>query len=192
MIKTCRREDIVAKRKVYAPTNQAQVTICSQGEEGNQTAPIELGDSEQDEEDCQTGYLMVNNHVDYEKLREENKMLDQEIENVKSGKKSNLARSLNLLPQVVDIIEDEPSAVKKKDEIPMVPLDDPTKKVNGTLMGLNFVITGIFNNLTRVQMEDLVRKNKGRVQSSLSRNTNFLVYGEYLEDGRKASEGKKY
>ena len=119
MIKTCRREDIVAKRKVYAPTKQAQVTICSQGEEGNQTAPIELGDSEQDEEDCQTGYLMVNNHVDYEKLREENKMLDQEIENVKSGKKSNLARSLNLLPQVVDIIEDEPPAVKKKDETPI-------------------------------------------------------------------------
>lgn len=45
MIKTCRREDIVAKRKVYTPTNQAQVVICSQ-EEGNQTAPIELGDSE--------------------------------------------------------------------------------------------------------------------------------------------------
>ena len=46
MIKTCRREDIVAKRKVYAPTNQAQVVINSQGEEGNQKAPIELGDSE--------------------------------------------------------------------------------------------------------------------------------------------------
>ena len=150
MIKTCRREDIVAKRKVYAPTNQAQVVINSQGEEGNQKAPIELGDSEGSEQDCQTGYLMVNNHVDYERLREENKLLDQEIENVKSGKKSNLARSLNLQPTYVDIIEDEPPVVKKKEEVPMVPIDDPTKKVNGTLMGLNFVITGVFNNLTRI------------------------------------------
>lgn len=150
MIKTCRREDIVAKRKVYAPTNQAQVVICSQGEEGNQTAPIELGDSEQEGEELQNGYLMVNNMVDYEKLREENKLLDEEIKNVQSGKKSNLVRSLNLQPQVVDIPEDEEPEIKKKEEVPMMPQDDPTKKVNGTLMGLNFVITGIFNNLSRI------------------------------------------
>ena len=77
-------------------THQAQVVICSQGEEGNQTAPIELGDSEQEGEELQNGYLMVNNMVDYEKLREENKLLDEEIKNVQSGKKSNLVRSLNL------------------------------------------------------------------------------------------------
>lgn len=41
-------------------------------------------------------------------------------------------------------------------------------------------------------MEDLVRRNKGKVQSSLSRNSNFLVYGEFLEDGRKAMDGKKF
>lgn len=88
---------------------------------------------------------------------------------------------------MVDILDDPP---EKKEEA--IPADDPTKKVNGTLMGLNFVITGIFNNLSRVEMEDLVRRNKGKIQSSLSRNTNYLVYGESLEDGRKASEGKKF
>ena len=33
-------------------------------------------------------------------------------------------------------------------------------------------------------MEDFIKKNKGKLQNSISKNTHYLILGDILEDGR--------
>jgi NAD-dependent DNA ligase len=68
---------------------------------------------------------------------------------------------------------------------------DPSKVINGSLLGLSFCLTGKFLSLTREKMEDLINNNKGVLHLTIQKKTNFLVTAEFLEDGRKAAEGKK-
>ena len=41
-----------------------------------------------------------------------------------------------------------------------------------------FVITGTLTNMTRNDAKDLIEKNGGKVTSSVSKNTNYLLAGE--------------
>ncbi len=52
------------------------------------------------------------------------------------------------------------------------------EKTNGSLTGLSFVITGTLPNLTREQAEDLIKEHGGKVLSSVSKKTSYLLVGE--------------
>jgi len=52
------------------------------------------------------------------------------------------------------------------------------EKTNGSLTGLSFVITGTLPNLTREQAEDLIKEHGGKVISSVSKKTSYLLLGE--------------
>lgn len=54
------------------------------------------------------------------------------------------------------------------------------------------VVTGVFQSMSREEVEDLVKQHGGKVSSAVSGKTDFLVAGERLEDGRPAFEGGKY
>lgn len=49
---------------------------------------------------------------------------------------------------------------------------------DGRFEGLTFVITGTLPTMGRIEMEELIKKNGGKVSSSVSKNTRYLVAGE--------------
>ena len=55
--------------------------------------------------------------------------------------------------------------------------------------GKTFVLTGTLNKFTRQQATQLIENLGGIVTSSVSKNTNFLVYGE--KAGSKLDKAKK-
>ncbi|MDD3861966.1 MAG: NAD-dependent DNA ligase LigA [Candidatus Gracilibacteria bacterium] len=62
-------------------------------------------------------------------------------------------------------------------------------KSSGNLSGKSFVITGTLNSMTRDQAKDFIKKNGGKVHSSITKDTNFLVAGE--SPGSKLKEAEK-
>ncbi|CEM29669.1 unnamed protein product [Vitrella brassicaformis CCMP3155] len=58
--------------------------------------------------------------------------------------------------------------------------------------GASFVFTGELKKLTRKDAERPVRALGGKVQSSVTRNTDYLVVGSYLKDGRAVTSTTKY
>lgn len=60
---------------------------------------------------------------------------------------------------------------------------------NGGLSGKSFVITGTLANLTRDQAKDLIKKSGGKVHSSITKDTNYLIVGE--NPGSKLKEAQK-
>ncbi len=52
------------------------------------------------------------------------------------------------------------------------------EKVSDVLKGLTFVVTGTLKGYTRKEIEDTIKKYGGRVASSVSRLTNYLIVGE--------------
>lgn len=57
------------------------------------------------------------------------------------------------------------------------------------LSGLSFVITGSFNKMTREQIKGLIESNGGKVSSSISKKTSYLILGE--EPGSKLDKAKE-
>lgn len=55
-----------------------------------------------------------------------------------------------------------------------------------TLMGLTFVLTGTLPNMTRDEAGELIKKNGGKVSSSVSKKTSYVVAGE--EAGSKLTK----
>lgn len=63
------------------------------------------------------------------------------------------------------------------------------KKQAGKLSGLTFVITGTLPTLSRDEAKELIEKNGGKVSSSVSSKTSYLLAGE--EAGSKLRNAKK-
>ncbi len=59
-----------------------------------------------------------------------------------------------------------------------VSLEVSSLKTTGKLAGKSFVITGSLVSLTRDQAKDLIKKNGGKIHSTITRDTTFLVAGE--------------
>ena len=49
---------------------------------------------------------------------------------------------------------------------------------DASLEGKTFVLTGTFPNLSRDEAKDLIQARGGRVSSSVSKKTDFVVFGE--------------
>lgn len=58
--------------------------------------------------------------------------------------------------------------------------------------GQTFVVTGVFERLTRDKIEEFIKTLGGRVTGSVSGKTSYLIAGHQLEDGRETSTSKKY
>jgi DNA ligase (NAD+) len=58
-----------------------------------------------------------------------------------------------------------------------------------TLAGLTFVLTGTLPTMTRDEMSELIKKNGGKVSSSVSKKTSYVVAGE--EAGSKLTKAKE-
>ena len=63
------------------------------------------------------------------------------------------------------------------------------EKKSGALLGKSFVITGTLKKLSRLEAERLIKTAGGRVSSSVSKNTDYLVLGD--EPGSKFEKAKK-
>jgi DNA ligase (NAD+) len=54
----------------------------------------------------------------------------------------------------------------------------PQQKSSDILAGKTIVVTGSFENFTRSQIEQFIKDNGGKVSSSVSKKTSFVVVGE--------------
>ncbi|MBI4232760.1 NAD-dependent DNA ligase LigA, partial [Candidatus Peregrinibacteria bacterium] len=57
-------------------------------------------------------------------------------------------------------------------------LETKTLKSQGVLSGKSFVLTGTLATLTRDQAKNLIKQLGGKVHSSLTKDTNYLIVGE--------------
>ena len=55
------------------------------------------------------------------------------------------------------------------------------------LAGLTIVVSGIFNEITRDKLENMIALYGGRCTGSISGKTDYLVTGYKLEDGREVT-----
>ena len=60
---------------------------------------------------------------------------------------------------------------------------------NKSISNKSFVITGSFNKISRREIEEIIISNGGKVSSSISRKTEFLICGEH--PGSKLDKAKK-
>ena len=67
-------------------------------------------------------------------------------------------------------------------------LDITSLKSTGKLNGKSFVITGSLKDFTRDQIKDVIKQNGGKVHSSVTKDTNFLIVGE--EPGSKLKDAQ--
>jgi len=90
----------------------------------------------------------------------------------------------------------------KTPQQPSTPLLDATERdgydlktdniVPECLQGLTFCMTGIFEELNRLEITDLLKSLGGRVTGGVSGKTSYLIVGPFLEDGRPAHTSQKY
>jgi DNA ligase (NAD+) len=85
------------------------------------------------------------------------------------------------LPQTKKIL------VKLKDT--GVRMEERPKKGSGKLAGKTFVFTGSLEHFSRTEAQDIVKRLGGRVSSSVSKETDFVVRGQ--EPGSKYTKAKE-
>lgn len=77
-----------------------------------------------------------------------------------------------------------------KELLPHLTIENPVaRNTNQTLTGKTFVLTGTLESMTRDEAKDLVRLQGGKVSSSVSAKTDYVVVG--VEAGSKATEAKR-
>lgn len=80
-------------------------------------------------------------------------------------------------------------AIIKKLQLAGVILEaEKNNQISGLLSNKIFVLTGTLPHLSRKEAEDLIKQNGGRITSSVSKNTDYVLLGE--EPGSKAEKAK--
>lgn len=69
-----------------------------------------------------------------------------------------------------------------------ITINESNLVIGEKLKGLTFVLTGTLPNYTRPEMSEIIEKNGGKVASSVSKNTSFVLAGE--EAGSKFDKAK--
>ena len=102
------------------------------------------------------------------------------------------------------IVDDEPSqpkaATKRQKALAKNQIaedqDEGEEKDDGPLAtclnGLTIVVTGVFQSITRDQVETFIKEHGGRNTGSVSGKTDYLIAGHKLEDGRETHTSGKY
>jgi DNA ligase (NAD+) len=88
--------------------------------------------------------------------------------------------SKKIIPQsVYDYFHDNRNSLVVDQLIEVgIKLQKPKQKSSNVLAGKTIVITGSLKNFTRSQIEQLIKDNSGKVGSSVSKKTSFVVAGE--------------
>ena len=69
---------------------------------------------------------------------------------------------------------------------------DDLEEASGALGGASFVITGVFENITREKLEAFVAKHGAKCHKQVTPSTEYILVGKLLDDGRPVTDGKKY
>ena len=69
-------------------------------------------------------------------------------------------------------------------------IDDSAKNVSSILLGKSFVVSGVFSNFSRDEIKKLIETNGGKVSSSISSKTTFLVAGSNMGPSKKEKAEK--
>ena len=64
-----------------------------------------------------------------------------------------------------------------------------SSKIDDSLAGLTFVVTGTLSKFTRSEVQQMIKDHGGKVSSSVSKNTSYLLAGE--EAGSKLAKAQK-
>ena len=68
--------------------------------------------------------------------------------------------------------------------------DTNKTKISDKLKGLQFVVSGIFKNYSRNEIKTLIEDNGGKIVSSISSRTNYVVAGENMGPAKKEKAEK--
>ena len=69
-------------------------------------------------------------------------------------------------------------------------IDDSDKNVSSILLGKSFVISGVFANFSRDELKKLIESNGGKISSSISSKTTYLVAGSNMGPSKKEKAEK--
>ena len=69
-------------------------------------------------------------------------------------------------------------------------IDDSNKNVSSILVGKSFVISGVFVNFSRDELKKLIESNGGKISSSISSKTTYLVAGSNMGPSKKEKAEK--
>ena len=69
-------------------------------------------------------------------------------------------------------------------------IDDSNKNISSILNGKSFVISGIFVNFSRDELKNLIESNGGKISSSISSKTSYLVAGSNMGPSKKEKAEK--
>ncbi len=84
--------------------------------------------------------------------------------------------------------ESNTALLQKFASLGVVPLEH--KKIAGPLQGMSFVITGSLDGLSRDEAAERVRGLGGTFQTSVGKDTTYLVYGKKIGDSKRAKAEK--
>ncbi|MDD3498601.1 MAG: NAD-dependent DNA ligase LigA [Candidatus Moranbacteria bacterium] len=86
--------------------------------------------------------------------------------------------------------EENLNLLRKMDDLGVKITVEERKEKSSQLEGKTFVITGTLPNFTRDEIKDMIRKAGGKISSSVSRNTDYLIAGE--DPGSKYDKAKDF
>ena len=69
-------------------------------------------------------------------------------------------------------------------------IDESDKNVSSVLTGKSFVVSGVFSNHSRDEIKKLIETNGGKVSSSISSKTSYLVAGSNMGPSKKEKAEK--
>lgn len=91
---------------------------------------------------------------------------------------------------IVDYFKDEHHVIVVQKVLQEIAITFENKKISTRLLGTTFVITGTLPTLSRDEAKELIEENGGKVSSSVSSKTNYLLAGESA--GSKLQDAIKY
>jgi DNA ligase (NAD+) len=69
--------------------------------------------------------------------------------------------------------------------VPLEVTGEPPKAVSDRLAGLTFVLSGVFENYSREQLQELIQQHGGKITGSISKKLSYLVAGENMGPAKR-------
>ena len=69
-------------------------------------------------------------------------------------------------------------------------IEESDKNISSVLSGKSFVVSGVFKNFSRDELKKNIESNGGRISSSISSKTNYLVAGDNMGPKKKEKAEK--